>query len=479
MCWARANKALLVVIIAAIAAFYPRSWEGDLHGDPVHYAAIAKRMALTGDWLTPRDGPDVLYAKKPPVMFWLTAMNFRLFGINTYTAKFWSCAFAVAACVVTYLLGRRLFGEAAGLLAGFMLAGTSGVVPNALDLRLDTAVMFYTALAVYALVRADDDDRPAWLLLAGLAGGFGMMTKASAPLHAGVVVGVLLALRRPRWLIHPCLAAAVALAVVIAAPWHITMVLRYGREFSGTYFGEQIGSRITLGSYFLGNVADNVTILLLRTLPWWPLAAYTAVQARHTPPRLRWGVRLALIWIVAIGLLMAVPPKRYDRYMIPSYPAVALLAGCGLSMLLSERVRAALPAIITGVAVVSVFVMATVPIPIHNERCRGFLVARPLLDWLSPGDDVAGHDSRFPTGPARDPRQWSIRSKVYYYMDRDHVMNYSTPEELIEAGREFVIVRRKYVRKVTAHGYERILDLDSSHVLLHRGSRRGTVWFGP
>ena len=74
------------------------------------------------------------------VMLWLVALNFGLFGVGTYAAKIWSCAFAWAACIVTALLGRRLFGREAGLLAGCMAAATVGVVRNAVDLRLDSAV---------------------------------------------------------------------------------------------------------------------------------------------------------------------------------------------------------------------------------------------------------------------------------------------------------------------------------------------------
>ena len=83
--WLR-QKGLLVVALFAVLALYVRSWEGDLHGDPLHYAAIAKCILSSGDWLSMHDGPGVFYARKPPLMFWLVAENFKLFGISTYAA---------------------------------------------------------------------------------------------------------------------------------------------------------------------------------------------------------------------------------------------------------------------------------------------------------------------------------------------------------------------------------------------------------
>ena len=157
-CWRR-HSGLLVVALFAVLAFYVRSWEGDLHGDPVHYGAVARTMVSTGNWLDPQDAPGVFYARKPPLMFWLVAVNFKLFGISTYTAKFWSCAFGVGVCLLTYLLGRRLFSETAALLAGAMSATFPGVVPNVIDLRLDSAVAFFTVLAIYSALRAAQEGR--------------------------------------------------------------------------------------------------------------------------------------------------------------------------------------------------------------------------------------------------------------------------------------------------------------------------------
>ena len=314
------HRGLLVVALFAVLALYTRSWEGDLHGDPLHYAAIAKCILSSGDWLSMHDGPDLLYARKPPLMFWLTAVNFKLFGASTYTAKFWSIAFGVGTCLLIFLVGRRLFGETAGLLAGVMMATFPGVVPNVIDLRLDSAVAFFTVLAVYGVVRATQEERPLWLLVPGLAAGLGMMIKPSAALHVAVLSGLLLAVRRPRMLAHPCTLGAVALAAAIAAPWHLAMMARHGSAFTDAYFSEQIGSRVAPGLHIFSNAAGYLGDVAVRALPWWPVAAYALVRRGRAGAQERAGMLAAGLWFVAILLLMAVPPKVYDRYMVPGLP---------------------------------------------------------------------------------------------------------------------------------------------------------------
>ncbi len=462
----RRHRGLLAVALVAVLGFYVRSWEGDLHGDPVHYGAVARTMVATGDWLDPHDAPGVLYARKPPLMFWLVALDFKLFGVSVYGAKFWSCAFAVGVCLLTYLVGRRLFGETAGMLAGAMAATFPGVVPNAIDLRLDSAVSFFTVLAVYGALRAAQDERPRWLLLPGLAAGLGMMVKPSAAIDAAALTAVTLAVWRPRLLIHPYLFGAVALAAAVAAPWHVAMAVRHKGLFTGTYFGEQIGSRARPGAYFFTNAVGYLLALASRALPWWPLAAYALLRRGRAGLVQRRGMTLAVAWFLAILVMMAVPPLVYNRYMIPAYPAVALLAGWGLSRLLSQRARARVPAVLVGYALVMACVVATVPFAIHTDAARGFQVARAVLDRLEPGPTVAVYRPDQPPGPAVLPGQWNLRSLCVFYLGRNYV-NYPQPAQA--AARErFIICRDRERAALQAVGYEPFVELTDRFWLMDR-----------
>ena len=466
--WLGRNLELAAVVLVAVVAFYARSWEGDLHGDPVRYAAIAKTMLATGDWLTPQDVPGLLYANKPPLMMWLVALDFRLFGASTAAAVFWSCLFGVMTCVMVFLAGRRFFGATAGALGGCLLAITPGMITNAQDLRLDSTVALAAAVAVYAAVRAADENRPSWLLLAGVAGGLGFMTKMAAGAHVPALLVLVLAVRRPRLLVHPCFFGALLLGAAIAAPWHIAMMTgQHGQEFTSTYFGREMGERLVLGKHAARNFAASARGLAVWTFPWWLLAAYALFRWRRSGPQERAGLLVALLWIGEVFVFALIPRKHYDRYLTTAYPAIALLAGCGLAALLPERVRSAAPRLLRWLAVFQAFVMALLPIPMHTYRCKGFVEARQMLDRLAPGPTIAFQAENAPAGPIQGDGLWSPRAKVRYYLDRT-LVNYPQAEDLAKSNVRFVIVRDTAVPRVVAAGYEEAFALDESYRLLQR-----------
>jgi len=455
-------RAPLAVFLFAAVVFFARSWEGDLRlHDPIHYAAVAKTILKTGNWWVLQNQPGTLYANKPPLMFWLIAANFRLFGASTYAAKFWSCMFAVLTCVLTCLLARRVFGDGAGILAGCMAATFPGVIWNAVDVRLDSTLAFCTVLAAYAVVRAHQADRPQWLLLAGLAAGIGTMTKAVALVHVGAVTACILVLWRPRWLLSPYLGAAVGLTALLGAPWHLMMVSRVGAQFSDAYFGHQILRRLIPGAHLPGNLWANVAVLLVRGVPWWPLSACACLRWRGAESDRRKGMLASLLWIATVVVFMAVPPVRYDRYMVPAYPALALLAGHEANRLLPAGIRATLPRVVVWLAVAVGLTLVIVPVPLHRYRSSRYVAARPVLDNLDPGETLAIYV------PERPRPKTVTMSLAVYYLDR-RLVTYHDLERLEQSDAKCVMARSQERRRMEASGFRVVLSLDREYDLLWR-----------
>src|SRR6202795_4790315 len=84
-------------------------------------AQIARNMLATGDWVTARlDG--VAYLEKAPLIYWLIAMSYRVFGVHDWAARVPLALAAVMLCWVTYRFARWGFDEEAGFYAGVSIA---------------------------------------------------------------------------------------------------------------------------------------------------------------------------------------------------------------------------------------------------------------------------------------------------------------------------------------------------------------------
>src|SRR5437868_2309781 len=107
----------LGLALLSTALLAGRLAEGDLVGDPVSYAASERSLLVRGAWATD-DLAGQPFFDKPPLVAWLAALAFELFGVSTWSARLPGVALGIAACLVLWRLGAFLFDERVGLAAG-------------------------------------------------------------------------------------------------------------------------------------------------------------------------------------------------------------------------------------------------------------------------------------------------------------------------------------------------------------------------
>src|SRR5262245_29246755 len=116
---------LVIAVLGYALFFYGLGSIGLLGPDEPRYAAIAREMLMTGDYITPR-----LYGmpwfEKPPLMYWLAALGCKLFGISEAGARFPSALTATLCVFLIYWCGRKLWDRAVGFLAALVLATSIG-----------------------------------------------------------------------------------------------------------------------------------------------------------------------------------------------------------------------------------------------------------------------------------------------------------------------------------------------------------------
>src|SRR5580698_2906413 len=142
-------------------------------------AQIARNMLDSGDWVIAHlDG--VPYLEKSPVIYWLIAISFRIFGVHDWAARIPVALAAVLLAWVTYRYGRWAFEERAGHYAGLVVATCVGLFLFTRIQIPDVMLTLTVCLAFWAFQRATDPEEAhpkLWAAVLAASLGVGMMLK--------------------------------------------------------------------------------------------------------------------------------------------------------------------------------------------------------------------------------------------------------------------------------------------------------------
>ena len=144
--------------------------------DSALYAGIAKRIALSNDWINLYgDGYDWL--DKPHFPFWMAALSFKLFGISAFAYKLPAFLFWLAGLRFVYLLTRSIFDKPVAQLSVIIYATALHVVVSNFDVRAEPYLTCCIAAATYYIYLADKKGKIIHLLSAALFMACAVMTK--------------------------------------------------------------------------------------------------------------------------------------------------------------------------------------------------------------------------------------------------------------------------------------------------------------
>ena len=343
--WPRA-RVYLIPVALLVSLGLARLTTGGYKVDTALYLGVANDMVETGRWWTPHAG-SVPYFNKPPLVLWLHAVVIELVGPSLVAARLVQIALAAFAVLVTTHIARLLSGPTVGLLTGCMFALTFSVVAHLNRVLLDYAVVALMLAGVMLVVRAwrcDARGRSAALHAtgAGIAIGLAMLCKPIFAIIAFPVLALwLMAQQRGR--LAAWLGLSAAVACVVAAPWHLSMLHIHGELFESQYFGREIASRTSNREGFGDRPWWTYLWFIVREFHPWQLMLYAMLATlaaaalrpvqrdrlrRHAP-----AIAFALIWSVAWLVLLSLFGDKRVRYMMHVWPALALLGASWLARL--------------------------------------------------------------------------------------------------------------------------------------------------
>jgi Dolichyl-phosphate-mannose-protein mannosyltransferase len=330
---ARLGVALVVIMAAALLGHRLGQAPFDDPGEGMH-AEIARELTRGHDpFALTLSG--VRYVDKPPLLYALIGLTFRVAGESEFTARLVPALAGVAAVAATAWLGIRLLGTAGGMLAGLALLTCVGFFAYGRYVRPDS--LFVAALAWgFALVLVGMTEQRRRLVGCGIL-VFGVAALAKDPLGllgplAIVTLAVLLVGRGRelgRWLPW----WSVLAALLMAFGWWVIQEVRTPGYIWYTVVDNHLRnvarSRLFPDEDVPLTALQFLTVASLAAVPWIVAATATVVRLAR---RRAWRDAAELPWIAlalwALGVFVATvaSPFRLPHYGLPAYPAVALLA---------------------------------------------------------------------------------------------------------------------------------------------------------
>jgi 4-amino-4-deoxy-L-arabinose transferase-like glycosyltransferase len=308
--------------------------------DEARFAQASRQMVESGDYVVPRLGEATRF-KKPIGIYWLQVGAVKLTGHDA-TAPIWvfrlpSLFGALLAVLVTYAVGRRMFGEEAGFLAAALI-GTSLILAVEARLAKTDAVQLAAAvtgqwvLARAYLAPAGERLSRAWTLLFWGAMAVGILIKGPiVPMLAALTVATLcLWDRKAAWLKQLRPALGVPFMLVLVLPWLIAIMVHSGTDFFRESVGHDLLAKVATGQETHG--LPPGAHFAVFWFAFWPGAALAAaavpwVWANRAVP----AVRFCLAWLIPFWIVFELIATKLPHYTLPAYPALALLAAAALT----------------------------------------------------------------------------------------------------------------------------------------------------
>ncbi len=251
---------------------------------------------------------------------------FSLFGESRLGPQVFTTLCFSGSCILTYLVGKKLWDKTTGLLAGALLLAMPYLLTQIPLMLVDVATMFFLTLAVYAAIEAASRGGIKWLVAASCAIVLAMLSKYSTWLLLSVIPVIFIVFMpgnfRQVFLRGLAVLSGVLILLTLTLPWlgdtlYSQIMFLYQYQLPGLKRWEE-----SYLSTFLFQVHPFVTISALLSIVF----AWRARDVRY----------LIVVWMLLLLFILEV--KRI-RYILVAMPMLALMAGYGLMQLKNPTVR--------------------------------------------------------------------------------------------------------------------------------------------
>jgi len=352
--------------------------------DETRYVTVAWNMWLNGDYLVPYLN-GVAYSHKPPLLFWLINLGWKVFGVNDWWPRLVPSLFALASVFVTRNIAGRLWPGQINIKnnASLILISSGLWVAYSTALMFDMLIAFFTVLGVWGmLIAAQDRGIKGWILLA-LAIGGGLLAKGPTILLQLLPLALLAhwwnADNKPNaksWYLP--LFCSVLGGVAIALVWAIPAGIHGGSVYQHAIFWGQTADRMVDSFAHKRPFWWYLVLMPLLFFPWLLWGAFWKGLFKHNSADS--GIRFCVAWALPVYVAFSFISGKQVHYVLPIFPAIALMVAIYTSKSISTSRTLTLPVSIALLALGATLFALPHYAHLHQNRFASWIETIP--SWL-------------------------------------------------------------------------------------------------
>src|SRR6266498_3851725 len=265
-------RAVLVVLLVWAVIYLPALGSIAIKGEEGRRILPAIGMLKSGNYIVPEVGGNP-YFRKPPLVNWLVAASFRIFGVrNEWTARLPSAVVVLAVAVAFVTVARASLGPMGSLIAALIWLTNIGMMEKGRLIEIEALYASLCGLAIIFWLSFFLQNKSPWLIWLPAAVFLGIGLLAKGPTHLiffyGIVVAVLACSKGWRLLVHPAHFAALAVMFAMPAAWAIPFIHSTTTQVAMDKWSAQYTGRLKGVDFKFFSWIQNIPRSLIYFVPW-------------------------------------------------------------------------------------------------------------------------------------------------------------------------------------------------------------------
>ncbi|MCS7123328.1 MAG: glycosyltransferase family 39 protein, partial [Candidatus Aenigmarchaeota archaeon] len=318
------------LIILSFGLLFNRLNFAPLNIDDCCFIQIAKEMVLTKEYMTYKLGGKIFFDNKPPMFLWILAISGKIFGFNNFSMRLPSAIFGLISVLCLFIFISKFFNNyTLGFLTSFIFLFTQQVLYYSRSATMEILYSLFIFLSLVSFWHGYYYNKKFGFYLTGIFVGFAVMTRNIVGfLVYGVIFVYLLIVRENRVLKNLHFWLGIFLSILISLPWHLYMLVNFGKEFSNAYFNVII-------RYFFKEKKlwyEYIRKILENYWPWLPfliMGIYNEIKNvffNKQRSELKQFSTLMLIFTIILFLLLNISKYKFPQHLMPLYFPFAIFS---------------------------------------------------------------------------------------------------------------------------------------------------------